>query len=74
MRADPHIVPLREPHGVRHDGGIRGVKATRDIGDGDMRHHAFIIAHFVETEAFAHVAVDREFDRVSFCRGHRLNS
>jgi hypothetical protein len=40
------------------------MKAARDIGDRDARHHAFVVAHFVQPVTFAHVAVDREWGPV----------
>ena len=60
VRADFDVVQLRQPHRVRHDRGIRGMEAAGNVGDGDMRHQAFVITDFIQTEAFAHVAVDRD--------------
>ena len=61
--ADLDPVLLGEAHGLVHHHRVRGVEATGDVGDRDVRHDAFVVAHFVEAEALAHVAVDRHCHR-----------
>jgi hypothetical protein len=56
-------VLLGETHGLVHHHRVRGVEATGDVGDRDVRHDPFVVAHLVEAEALAHVAVDRHCHR-----------
>src|SRR5262249_36269959 len=72
MGADLDIMLLSQPHRLRHHRRIGGVEAAGDIGDGNVRHQTFIVAHLVEAEAFAHVAIDLDLG-VRFRCGHRLD-
>ena len=63
MRADLDLVLLGEAHGLVHHHRVRGMEAAGDIRDRDVRHDAVVVAHFVEAEALAHIAVDRHCHR-----------
>jgi hypothetical protein len=58
MGADLDAELLRAPDRRAHVVEIRAVEAARDVGDGDVGHDRFVIAHAVEAEALAHVAID----------------
>ena len=60
MGADLDIMLLRQPHGLRHHRRVGGMEAAGDVGDGNVRHQPFVVTHFVEAEALAHVAIDGE--------------
>ena len=46
----------RFPHCRR----IGGMKTTGNIGEIDMRHHRHIVTEAVQSEALAHIAIDRQ--------------
>jgi hypothetical protein len=70
MGANLDTMLLRQPHGLRHHRRIGGVEAAGDVGDRNVRHEPFVVAHLVEAEAFTHVAIDRDLGVRSRC-GHR---
>ena len=59
MRANRDAMRLGEPHRRPHVIEVRSVKSAGDIGDVDEGHQAGVVAHFVEPERLAHVAIDR---------------
>ena len=63
VRADLDPVLLGEAHGLVHHHGIRRVEAAGDVRDRDVGHDPLVVAHLVEAEALAHVAVDRHCHR-----------
>jgi hypothetical protein len=58
MRADSHAMLLRQLDGGVHDAGIGRVKAAGDVSEVDMRHQRGVVAHVIEAETLAHIAVD----------------
>lgn len=58
MRANLDALRLGQPHGCPHVVEIAGMKAAGHIGQVDQRHHPGIVADPVQTEAFAHIAID----------------
>ena len=57
MRADRHPVGFCESDRRAHVVEVRGVKSTGHVGYVDQRHQMGVVAHPVETEGLAHVAV-----------------
>lgn len=63
MRPNLHPMRLGQLNCGPHVIEIAGMKAASDIGDMDQRHQPGIIAHAIESKAFAHVTVDRDRHR-----------
>jgi len=59
MGADRNAVLFRQPDRRAHMIEIRGVEAARHVGNIDHRHQGGVVAHAVETERLAHIAIDR---------------
>src|SRR3954447_23352895 len=58
MGADLDAVLFGEAHGCAHVIEIRTMEAASDVGHVDLGHQAFVVAHLVEAEGLAHVAVN----------------
>ena len=58
MRADLHVVGLREADGVAHDHRVARVEAARDVGHRDERHDRGVVAERPHAVALAHVAFE----------------
>ena len=56
---DSGSVLFRQPNRCAHMIEVRGVEPARHVGNIDHRHQSGVVAHAVETERLAHVAIDR---------------
>jgi hypothetical protein len=63
MRPHYNAALFRKAHGTSHYGRIGGMKAAGHIGGIDQGHDRIVVAHLVQPERFAHVAID--LDHVS---------
>jgi hypothetical protein len=53
------MVLLGQPNRLAHMVEVGCVESTRDVCHRNERHERFVIAHPVEAERFAHIAIDR---------------
>jgi hypothetical protein len=58
MGADLDAMPFGQGYGLAHVVEVGAVETAGDIGDVDQRHQALVVAHFVEAESLAHIAID----------------
>ena len=65
MRADFDAMLLGQPHSRTHMVEVRGMEPAGDVGSADQRHQPRIVAHFVQPEGFAHVAVEGNWHLVN---------
>jgi hypothetical protein len=49
-----------QSHGLVHVIEVRAVETASDVGYVDLGHQAFVVAHLVEAESLAHVAIDHD--------------
>src|SRR5262245_19496171 len=66
MGADGHPMLESELHRLAHHVRVAAVEAARDVGRGDVRHDALVVAEAPAAVALAHVAVDVDVCRHSF--------
>src|SRR5215468_2057627 len=68
MGADLDAMLLGELHGLAHVIEVGGMEAASDVRRVDKGHQAFVVAHPVESEGLAHVAINDNHLSLSFYR------
>src|ERR1700730_4514986 len=66
MGANLDAMLFGQAHGLAHVIEVGAMESASDVGDVDLRHQAFVVAHLVEAKGFAHVAINRDHLCVSF--------
>jgi hypothetical protein len=68
MGANLDAMLLGQSHGLAHVIEVRGMESASDVGDVNMGHQPFVVAHPVEAVGFAHVAIDHDHLPFSLCQ------